>query len=559
LRITGIERGSLEDERQPVMQHRNNTTCRTQGLTLVEMVVAMSIMAIIITVLLPQLRAVQNNWDSQVCAGETLQNARVLIDHLNSNLSRAARITAVSDPGAANGYIEFLSNDANTLRYDINSANSYVEFGLVGSLSDLAGPVSKLQFTCYDANDLETPITDVASIRNVTFETTLTSSATLDADMTFTAQTYIRANTLPAGSISKLSEPWLEFDTNTGMEPALCRIDQNHYLCAYTGPGSDGWATVLVVDTATWAITNQTPLEFDTSQGLTPALSQIDSTHYLCAYAGPGNDGWATVLTVDTGTWTITNRTPFEFDTSQCLTPALSQIDSTHCLCAYTGFGNDGWATVLTIDTGAWTITNQTPFEFDTSQGLAPTLSQIDGTHYLCVYAGPGDDGWATVLTVDTGTWAITSQTPFEHDASQGLTPALSQIDSTHYLCVYQGETGIGWVVVLTVDTGSWTVTKETAFQFDSVMGQDPDLSQIDSTSFLCAYGGSAGQGVAVVLNVDPNDWSIGKETPLTFDGGQGDTPALCLIDSSHHLCSYTGPGGDGYAGAMELGEGILP
>jgi len=196
-------------------------------MTLVEMTVAMAIMAIIFAALLPQLRLIQNSWDSKVGASETLQNGRVLIDHLNRNLSKASRITAVSDSSEMNGYIEFIDNDANNLRFDINGTSNYVEFGPVGSLYDLAGPVSQLQFTCYDAFDLTTPITDVNSIRNVKVVPTLTNPASLGQDMTFTAQAYIRTNALPApwGGISKLAEPWLEFDPIDGQEPALCRID----------------------------------------------------------------------------------------------------------------------------------------------------------------------------------------------------------------------------------------------------------------------------------------------------------------------------------------------
>jgi hypothetical protein len=198
-------------------------------------------MAIIFATILPQFRVIQNNWDSQTGAAETLQNGRVLIDHLNRNLSKAVRITAVSNSSETNGYIEFQDNDANNVRYDIGASN-YVEFGPIGSLSDLAGPVSKLQFTCYNATDLSTPITDVNSIRSVKIKTTLTNTARLDQDMTFSTQAYIRTNALPVtgGNISKLSEPWLEFDSLSGLEPALVHMSGTKYLCAYRGDRDDG-------------------------------------------------------------------------------------------------------------------------------------------------------------------------------------------------------------------------------------------------------------------------------------------------------------------------------
>ena len=71
-------------------------------------------------------------------------------------------------------------------------------------------------------------------------------------------------------------------------------------------PGSPGSALSKVL--------KKTPYEFDSSNGETPALARIDSTHYLCAYTGDGDDGWATVLVVDAGTWDVTQRPAYEFD-----------------------------------------------------------------------------------------------------------------------------------------------------------------------------------------------------------------------------------------------------
>jgi len=168
------------------------------ALTLVEMIIALSIMTIVFAAVLPQFRAIQVSWDSKAGAAEALQNGRVLMDHLYHNLSKAARITAVSDSAETNGYIEFEDNAGSNLRYDIGE-DSYIEFGPVGSLSELAGPVSLLQFTCYDACDLDTPITDDNHIRSVRFTATLLNLSALGQDRTFTGQAYLRTNTISFG------------------------------------------------------------------------------------------------------------------------------------------------------------------------------------------------------------------------------------------------------------------------------------------------------------------------------------------------------------------------
>jgi prepilin-type N-terminal cleavage/methylation domain-containing protein len=180
----------------PVLRSFCKMGART-GLTLLEMILAMTIMAIVFAVIVPQLRPMLTSWDSKAGAGEAVQNGRVLIDHLNRNLSKAVKITTVSDSSTTKGYIEYEDNDGNTCRYDV--ASNYVEFGVVGDLNDLAGPVSQLQFTCYDACDLDTPITDVNSIRFVKVETTLTNADALGQDKSFIAQAYLRANVSSGG------------------------------------------------------------------------------------------------------------------------------------------------------------------------------------------------------------------------------------------------------------------------------------------------------------------------------------------------------------------------
>ena len=109
------------------------------------MVIALAMMGIVFASIVPQFTAIRNSWDSKRGAAESLQNGRVLIDHLNHSLAKAVKITAVSDSAETNGYIQFENNDGNDLRYEI--ASSYVQFGEVGTLSNLAGPVSQLQFT----------------------------------------------------------------------------------------------------------------------------------------------------------------------------------------------------------------------------------------------------------------------------------------------------------------------------------------------------------------------------------------------------------------------------
>ena len=282
---------------------RGRTPCG--GTTLVELVVAIAMLTLVMSAIMPLFAHIRRSWDVWQNTSEAVQNGRVLIDHMYRHLAEATKITAVSDASQSSGYIQFVDNNSTTLRYEIGTGN-YVEFGAPGSLALLAGPVSQLQFTCYDDNDLSTAITDLNAIRYVKVVSTVTNAAAEGQDKVFTISAYLRSNGLPASTTTFTQGTPYEYDSIKGKTPALAQIDSTHYLCAYAGDGDDGWATVLTVNSGTWALSEGTPLEFDSDKGKTPALAQIDATRYLCAYTGGGDDGWATVLTVDTADWTLT-------------------------------------------------------------------------------------------------------------------------------------------------------------------------------------------------------------------------------------------------------------
>jgi len=546
------------------MQYRNNKARVCAGVTLVEMIIAVAIIVVVFTAITPLFRGILNSWDSKAGAAETVQNGRVLIHHFNHNITKAVQISAVSDSNETDGYIEFEDNDGNTLRYDINSTSNYVEFGVIGGLSDLAGPVSTLQFTCYDVCDLDTPITDVNEIRTVEVQTTLTNSAPLGEDRTFTTTVYLRVNdsngTGGGGDPNITKGTPFEFEGIQAATPALSQIDNSHYLLSYAG-GVDkdcGWAAVLTVNTDLGTITKEdTPLLVDADKLKIPALARIDSTHHLLAY---GEVGTAVILTVNTETWTITKETPLVFGISKGKTPALAQIDATHFLCAYEE-NNIGHSMVLTVNTGTWEITEGTHFAFSLVKGKTPALEQIDSTHYLCAYED-NNLGHAMVLIVNTGTWEITEGNHLVYDAVKAKTPKLSQIDSTHYLLAYSNTNNYGIAVVLTVNTGNWDITQGTHFEYDTTEGKTPALAQIDGTNYLCAY--DCVTGLASILTVDTGTWDITEAASYEYDTTLGETPALAQIDSSNYLCAYEGEGSGGYAVVLKpsLGGGggeVLP
>lgn len=163
-----------------------------RGLTLLEMVIAVAIMAILFSALLPHFTTIDRSWDSRCASAQTVQSGRVLLDFLSRNLVKASRIVSVSDPTETHGYIEFEDNTGTIFRCDI-SDESNIQYGPVGNLTDLAGPASRLQFLCFSAYDFETRITNARQIRFVKVLMTLLDSVEGNKEKTFVTQAYLRS------------------------------------------------------------------------------------------------------------------------------------------------------------------------------------------------------------------------------------------------------------------------------------------------------------------------------------------------------------------------------
>ena len=272
------------------MWYRNNKNRIFQALTLVEMLIAMAIMAIVFAAVAPQIRVIQNSWDSKAGTSETLQNGRVLTDHLKHNLSKAVRITAISGPAETNGYIEFMDNDANNLRYDINSGSNHVEFGPIGALYDLAGPVSQLLFTCYDGNDFVTPITDVNSIRFIKVQATLTNPSAMGHDETFSSSIYLRACS-SSGDASLIG--WWRLDESSGLTASDSSGNGNDGTLTMMNP-AQSWVTGTISGGLDFDGTNDyVDCGNDSSLDIT---DEITLAAWINMASRPTNNHWSDVL-----------------------------------------------------------------------------------------------------------------------------------------------------------------------------------------------------------------------------------------------------------------------
>ncbi len=333
-----------------------------------------------------------------------------------------------------------------------------------------------------------------------------------------------------------------------GRNCILAPLDAEHYLCLHRGPV--GEALILAVDPVDWSLTTVTTYPY-AENGDYMGLAAIDDRHFLCTYCGEDEAALASVLSIDPQTWTITTESTILYDPEFGYYNALSPIDATHYLGVHNMWDVTGRAGVFTVDPQTWAITYGPECAFEPESGFDFKLTRIDATHHLCLYPSQagGYFGRAVVLVVNPSDWTVsTAHPPVTYASDADAYAFASRIDAEHFLCAYQGPASHGWAVVLTLDPADWSVSLGTPCEYDAALGGEPNLTRIDALHHLCAYKGEGADGYAVVLTVDPADWSVSREAPREWDPERGDYPYLCPIDPGHYLCSYEGPGGDGWA-----------
>ena len=211
---------------------------KESGLTLMEVTIVVAVVAMLIVAISPFIRTSYQAWDVGDRRMEVIQNARVGMDKMVSDLRQATAFNDVTDYDEDNGRIEFEILDENGVRHtrrffsedswlkvwDRNEDNSTVE------INDqvLAGPINTLKFTCYDENGVECnpPGTvEVDEIRSVEITIEIADEDGEISPITVTSRAFPRTKMMnptlvideimynPSGSDAK--DEWIEIYNTT--------------------------------------------------------------------------------------------------------------------------------------------------------------------------------------------------------------------------------------------------------------------------------------------------------------------------------------------------------
>ena len=132
---------------------------------------------------------------------------------------------------------------------------------------------------------------------------------------------------LPNGQINKVVDT-LEFDTSYGRYPTITQINTNNYAIAYTGPGWDGYIKTIEIQTDGTINNIIDTLEYDNNYGREPSLLHVDKNVYLVSYMGPSYDGYVKILRIgEKGSISDQSDDYLEFENNNVYNPRLFRIN----------------------------------------------------------------------------------------------------------------------------------------------------------------------------------------------------------------------------------------
>jgi prepilin-type N-terminal cleavage/methylation domain-containing protein len=165
----------------------------TAGFTLVELIAATAIMAVLTTTSFTLIRTANDAWKRHRDDSQQRREAIAALQHICRRIRQASAVTAISSSSSTSGNLTLLMADGTSALWAHNSSTNQILYGTSTANSLLAQGVTQLNFLPFTANGV-TQTTDVTKIHSilctVRYSLTRPSGATTE---TVTCLAWLRA------------------------------------------------------------------------------------------------------------------------------------------------------------------------------------------------------------------------------------------------------------------------------------------------------------------------------------------------------------------------------
>jgi hypothetical protein len=366
--------------------------------------------------------------------------------------------------------------------------------------------------------------------------------------------------------------PALEFDTTNADSISTVKVPGKDWVGVFYSQSATVFnVKIIEVNTATGALTElgSVDVEPGSSSGNVEgtALVAIDGSNLMAIWSGPGSDGFAQLIRLSAVGVPSLNGSALEYDPTNGESSTAVLWDSTHVLLAYSGPGNDGFAVVLTFNVGDGTngtievASGTSAHEFDTDFSLNISLVKLSSSKAVVFYTGTASDGFSIVLSIDGSYQVSDGGAKFEYlDASTIESNSALVINSVSSPMVVadvwtNDQSGTGQVQIRTfnINTSTWEIigfgsalslkasaaSTRTQTQYQALL--------LDATHILIFYRGTDADGYAEVLSYNPSTGELASISELEFDTQDNRWNSAVEIQSGLYVNAWKGPDGDGF------------
>lgn len=163
-----------------------------RGMTLLELVIASTLLTVLVASAAWVLRGVQNSWTAVNSDNQLLESAHATLRKMVRDLRQAKLITSISPPTDTAGALVALMPSGEIYAYSRNSTNNQILFGNAGTANQLlAENITGLSFKGFAADGV-TQTTTITLIRQVECSVSVVLPRESNGARTITCRVWLR-------------------------------------------------------------------------------------------------------------------------------------------------------------------------------------------------------------------------------------------------------------------------------------------------------------------------------------------------------------------------------
>ncbi len=305
---------------------------------------------------------------------------------------------------------------------------------------------------------------------------------------------------------------------------------------------------------AEYDITNIDSLQHLAGTATQNEAIQLSATYYVIAYKDASGDGWLKTFSIDGDFDNITEIDSLEYDTANGIIPSIVKIDSTHFALSYTSTSSIGYVETYSVTAGGDTITLISSLQIDATQATSTSVELVDSTHLIVAYTGSGSDGFIKTFSFDGSFDNLTEIDVLEHVPANTISfNRIKKIDATHYVMTYRDSSADAWAKVITLD-GSYNITDTSSLEYETGNAFPNDILVLSPTKFAIVYT-FASDGWVETFSLN-GSYVITSVDTFEFVTNGGSRSALGKIDSTHFVVVARGGSADGFIYVLSTDAG---